>query len=615
MAGMKRPKNVTAHAVAPPMVRAHAGSTTETIAVTQGSSAPNYVVPTATAATFEILDNIRVNTLGSQTNTNLFVGVDKSQGFYDLNFRSIETTGDLEIIETPTSLKIGLKPPTVTPPTYIESGQNTEISSNPRVYKGIVGSALEFRTLKAGSNIALTQTADSIEIALAFTPTTGDITGAANVGSSGQEIFRDKTGTLLNFRKLGSSSGHLSLSQDISGNQIILTVNENVFNIANMLGNIPQTRVTGLGPFAVGTDYNNLTNKPTIPTLLNDFANVDGTPTLNQVLQFDGSLWKPATLVQQNAYSAIKVNATTIPATSPTTDATFAAGSELVISANAVSRTITYNLKPTGITAGSFTNANITVDTYGRILSVANGTIGGTSNYVDPLTNAGDLLFRSSSATARLPIGGTNQILTVVAGLPAWRPLTLPGTVGTVKEVRMFEAPGIIVTGDPITTTGAYTIGLRPSGVTPGTFTNATVTVDNFGRVTGAISNPAGAGGVSVIAGPGITGGGPLTADVTVGLENLGVTFGTYANPTITVDEFGRITDIQDGGTNGSTGPVLPTTTTNNLSLATDIINVQGKVIGKQVFNTVTNKMMIATGTNPSAPWVDALGGSVITPS
>lgn len=50
---------------------------------------------------------------------------------------------------------------------------------------------------------------------------------------------------------------------------------------------------------------------------------------------------------------------------------------------------------------------------------------------------------------------------------------------------------------------------------------------------------------VDVIAGAGLDGGGPITADVTLELEPSGVVAGTYANPTsITVDQFGRVTNI-----------------------------------------------------------------------
>jgi len=62
-----------------------------------------------------------------------------------------------------------------------------------------------------------------------------------------------------------------------------------------------------------------------------------------------------------------------------------------------------------------------------------NGKLGTT------ITTTGDLIYSSSGATsARLPIGTTGQILTVVAGLPAWQSFVLPNpTVANVNAATL----------------------------------------------------------------------------------------------------------------------------------------------------------------------------------
>lgn len=66
---------------------------------------------------------------------------------------------------------------------------------------------------------------------------------------------------------------------------------------------------------------------------------------------------------------------------------------------------------------------------------------------------------------------------------------------------------------------------------------------------TGTISATGAGGGVSeVLTGPGLTGG-PITTTGTISLAASGVTSGAYVFPSITVDNYGRITTIADGST------------------------------------------------------------------
>ena len=150
---------------------------------------------------------------------------------------------------------------------------------------------------------------------------------------------------------------------------------------------------------------------------------------------------------------------------------------------------IAIDLATSGVTAGTYNNPTLNVDSYGRITSVANGSIAGTVTSIGlvttpgsgiqisggPVTSSGNITVINTGVTrinagSGIAVSSGNGNITISAA-------ALGGTVTSVGV----SSSQLVVTGSPVVSSGTITIELPTSPSFTGTTTTSNLQVS--GRV------------------------------------------------------------------------------------------------------------------------------------
>lgn len=391
-----------------------------------------------------------VNTNNGEANTgsNLGsgIGVFANKNGVDLRFRSI-SAGSSNVTVTENAGTISIDVPTVG-----ETNHGQSLGSGHAVYAGMQGAVLTFKSLIAGTNIALSSTGTGITIDAI---NVGEVNNGININpldAGKADVFAGKTGTDFRFRRI-AGQGSVAVSQDagtiyISGTgeanaaKNLGSTGSSVFAQKNATtGELEFRRIVGGAGVTVSENANDVTittsaeinHGVNLSTGAAVFAGMQGTDLSFRRIIGDAASGVTVTEVGDQ----VKVSFSGSTGEANTASGVGTLGENIVVGKSGVTLQFKNIAAATNkVAVATDANLNILIDVNEGSLTL--GNLSGTL----PVT--------------KLTAGSTNgHILTMVAGVPTWQ---APGAVTAPVTSVAGKTGNVTLTSSDVSGLGALAI-------------------------------------------------------------------------------------------------------------------------------------------------------------